>query len=111
MAYIHRHGGYCCGVRHLSGFTGLETTSRIKQHIKEETRQGRVRGQLVEAILTDSQCRRNEGRLPKALQEVGFRLVARFTNINSGNNCNVFHYNKFAKPLDNKAVPFEVVED
>lgn len=105
MAATERHGGGCCGRYHLYGFRGDETVREIKTLI--ERREGslrRTRGLIWEATLTNSQCIRYPNLL-KSLKEVGFSLVYRGTNMNSGNCVNVFMYHR--KPSSLTEVPFK----
>lgn len=91
------HGGRCCGINHISGF-GAATTKQDIVNALANTRQYERRGQLVEAVLTNRQLNSNP-HLGQILDETGFKLVSRFQNPNSGNICNVFHYNKAPRSL------------
>lgn len=105
------HGGSCCGVIHLRSFDAIydrpteeELVTRIKSQIaRYVTRSNNNR--LCEVVLTDIQCQKWNGLFVKALRIVGFELVVRFRNSNSGNVCNVFHLIAKKEPLDN--LPFE----
>lgn len=110
MAYITVHGGMCCGVNHIYGFTGRETREDIESLFRRVgVRHSDTSCILVEAILTNKQCNNNNGYLPELLQRVGFRLVARFKNHNSGNFCNVFHY--LPTPAGPRSrVPFKIIQ-
>ena len=110
MAYITRHGGNCCGVKHIYGFTGRETREDIESLFRiARVRHSNTSCILVEAILTNAQCKNNNGYLPNLLQSIGFKLVARFKNPNSGNFCNVFHY--LPTPAGPRSkVPFKIIQ-
>jgi len=92
MAIVVGHGGGCCGVRHICHFTRTDNAATIKGLV-DTTRQAQTQGMLVEAVLTNEQLAWSND-LKSSLEEVGFKCIARFRNPNSGNICNVFHYNK-----------------
>lgn len=87
---VRQHGGGCCGMRHSSGYSLNNDTYRIYEKIREDKR-CRDRGRLIEVVVTDSQLR-SQSSLGPILAAEGFRLVSRFTNDNTGNICNVFHF-------------------
>jgi len=102
------HGGRCCGINHIYGFGANETKERLKSLIDQSEFRRRSRGMVLEVVLTNPQCKKYPNH-PKWLQELGFKLVTRFVNPNSGNICNVFHYNKYPKSLTSN-LPFKIVE-
>jgi hypothetical protein len=111
---VRSHGGGCCGVFHISSFSqdfgGKRTDAMCQKEIQAALDRYLVTGnnnRLCEAVLTDNQCNRNGGQWPRVLRRMGFKLVARFRNSNSGNVCNVFH--KINKPLslEPENIPFE----
>lgn len=108
MARVLSHGGSCCGMRHLAGFNAQDNEETIRTALASAWV---PRGVLVEAVLTNAQCNQNHLRhIPEALQRIGFKLVSRFKNPNSGNICNVFHYNVHAsRPF--KRLPFRLLEN
>lgn len=106
MAYIQYHGGRCCGVRHMHSFNGNETEEDLRT-LLSRTRQHKTQGMLVEAVLTNAQLKNSQ--LAENLQKVGFKLVSRFRNPNSGNVCNVFHYNQAPRPLSSR-LPFKIIQ-
>ena len=110
MAVIKYHGGSCCGIRHIHAFTGHETAEDIERLMKSASvRHGKATCILVEVVLTNSQCKKKDGYLPALLQQLGFKLVTRFKNINSGNICNVFHY--VPAPLSTRSrAPFTIIQ-
>lgn len=117
MAYRAGHGGGCCGINHIRGFGGggMGGYHRVgvptREELREMMRPGNMaanRGMLLEVVLTNNQCRQNPN-VPIMLQEEGFKLVNRFLNPNSGNICNVFHYNKSPRSLTSR-LPFPIVE-
>lgn len=105
------HGGGCCGVIHLRRFDHIfnrMTDEALLEQIRMQlatyiNRQNNNR--LVEVVLTDGQCQKFQGQFPRILRILGFKLVNRFKNSNSGNVCNVFHMIATPLPLDN--LPFE----
>lgn len=93
---INAHGGGCCGVRHISGMdhgTEQELDELLAQVCPNDNP-----NRLTEIILSSRQIatlpdRRNPERgWPAILNERGFRLVSRFTNSNSDNECFIFHH-------------------
>lgn len=107
MVTRSNHGGYCCGAQHLYNFNYHTTKEEIEMRLAQ-TRQYANQGQLVEVILTNRQCKELPN-VPKWLQEIGFKLVNRFKNPNSGNICNVFHYNSSPRSLTSR-LPFKIIE-
>jgi hypothetical protein len=82
------HGGECCGISHVYDFAYEAFPAWIKnleQIIANHEAAGKTR--LLEAVLTDEQCR----PWKKVLEEHGFVLVSRFINSNTRRACNVFH--------------------
>lgn len=84
----------CCG---LSGAIGFNSSSedrieRYRGQIRRWKQEafGRKNCQTLQANLTNAQISRNKGALGKMLSEEGFKLVHRWTNINSGAQCNMF---------------------
>lgn len=87
---IVSHGGRCCGVDHIFGFSYLRNSSKdllktFQERVAVWKRNNRSR--LLEACLTDDQML---GWAPY-LQKEGFKLVTRFHNSNSKNTVNVLH--------------------
>lgn len=107
MAYRVGHGGGCCGVNHIRDAGTLRSEEELDNLIRG-TRQGATKGMLVEIVLTNRQCQRRP-ELPVMIQRKGFKLVSRFLNPNSGNICNVFHYNRRPRSLTAR-LPFPIVE-
>jgi hypothetical protein len=113
MAYRSAHGGGCCGINHIRGFSDAYRNrgNPTREELREMMRTGNMaanKGMLLEVVLTNTQCRQYPN-LPIMLQEEGFKLVNRFLNPNSGNICNVFHYNKSPRSLTSR-LPFPLVE-
>lgn len=98
MAHIDRHGGGCCGVKHICGFLGTETAGDIRRLIAKAGPNDGQQCQLFEVVLTNAQLLRYSNLLP-ALRSVGFTQVSKFINVNSGNVCNVFHYIPYPLPF------------
>lgn len=113
---LRYHGGFCCGMRHLTGFQGLNQCPAAAEHrpvpnannpesINRAYRRplaptyeaefDNIMGfvadgtKCVEVILNDSQIERFPKWVDK-LKDNGFRLVTRFKN-NNMSWCNVFH--------------------
>jgi hypothetical protein len=121
---LKRHGGGCCGIRHLYGFSPPQVTSRhhltaevggtglssnpvygtlaemVALAIKSQGTPTGRKGKLIEVVLNTSQMRVGGKALVKMLKENNFRLVSRFSN-SSGEICNVFHHTtgKCAAPM------------
>lgn len=106
MIRIASHGGGCCGIRHIKDF-GIDTTKESIMAQLSSTRQHSTQGMLVEVVLTNRQCKMYPDH-PRWLQELGFKVVSRFKNPNSGNICNVFHYNKVPKSVTSR-LPFPLI--
>lgn len=113
--HVTSHGGGCCGVQHIRGFSRLNylresgrafdvsdesVSNALLTFIRQKVERAYHRttmfnennprgGILVEAILTDPQVASGWGAV---MALAGFRLVTRYQNDNSGNYCNVFHY-------------------
>jgi hypothetical protein len=79
------HGGHCCGRKHVFQFYGSAKNAR---HLLRQNLASIGSGILVEAVLTDHQCRQYQ----KMIEEEGFKHICRFYNSNSGNFCNVFFF-------------------
>lgn len=107
MAYRNSHGGRCCGINHIVGAGSIRSAEELDDLLRQ-TRQRVNDGMLVEIVLTNSQCR-SRPELPVMIQKKGFKLVNRFKNPNSGNICNVFHYNRRPRSLTSR-LPFPIVE-
>ena len=109
MAHLEDHGGECCGVRHIYGMDNT-TVRELEDLIARVDRLDRVgratrdSGRLIEVVLSQRQvgmdggvghrwaaCVQAEGGWPAVMQRLGFRLVSRFNNANSGYDCFVFH--------------------
>lgn len=107
MAYLNSHGGRCCGINNIVSAGSIRNEKEIDDLLRG-TRQGATKGMLVEIVLTNRQCA-NRPELPVMIQKKGFKLVNRFLNPNSGNICNVFHYNRRPRSLTSR-LPFPIVE-
>ena len=111
MAAIVHHGAQCCGVRHIFGMDNT-TVAELERHIAAVDAipvngGSATSGRLIEIILSSRQvgepnprggtgnrwapCVAREGGWPAVLQRLGFRLVSRFENKNSGADCYIFH--------------------
>lgn len=107
MAFRTSHGGRCCGINNIVGAGSIRNEEEIDNLISG-TRQYATKGMLIEIVLTNRQCTARP-ELPVMIQRKGFKLVSRFLNPNSGNICNVFHYNKSPRSLTSR-LPFPIVQ-
>lgn len=106
MEYV-RHGAGCCGISHVyvfDGATEADLDAILRRHDTSNDH-GTGAGRLLEAVLSERQVNPNFGRNRTMVVEAiweqggwapvlfrkGFRLVSRFNNSNSGQNCYVFH--------------------
>ena len=88
---IRDHGGGCCGILHLSDFSGLTEEKLMGQiAIKISTVEATQKGRVIEAVVADFQLRAAPHIL-RALASFGFAFVSSFRNSNSGSICYVFH--------------------
>lgn len=86
-----RHGGGCCGVRHLNGMSPFDV-NLFKNLLTGQFGLADLppdKG-LIEVILNETQCKEHPWGL-KMLEYAGFALVNAFYNSNSGQYCYVFH--------------------
>lgn len=99
MAELEEHGGGCCGIRHIYGMDN-STYDEVDELIAEVDNEEGQGNRLIEIILSSRQvgapgagmrARNPEGGWPAFMQSRGFRLVSRFNNSNSGNDCYIFH--------------------
>lgn len=96
MPLLIAHGGGCCGIRHIYNFDDEEvsySSSGLKSLIQEDVKKyyqstSTTWNCLVEAVLNEWQV---ELGWDDVLKEVGFKLVTKLKNSNSGNECYVFH--------------------
>lgn len=120
------HGGGCCGVKHLSNFSStyraylthpkngipryisIPISAELIKDAVSKTTQFQTQGILVEAVLTNTQLK--DPVVAEAIQDAGFKLVSRFKNPNSGNICNVFHYNQVPRSTTGR-LPFKVKKE
>ena len=134
--WTENHGGDCCGIKHICEFgeqedyeeweednvtvdyelwkneffdimKGYEETPHF--HSRRHDRPAnwyKDKGILVEVVLTDCQIK-DQRYLVKWLMKKNFRLVSRFTNKNSGNVCNVFHFHKHPLSIALADLPFK----
>jgi len=95
-----KHGGYCCGRRHIYGFFGRdkELIDQLRKLVTVEEQYCTTRGFIYEVVLTNAQCNAKPQVLA-AMKEIGFKLVYRAVNKNSGAMCNVFMYHRNPAPL------------
>lgn len=124
MEYRRDVGG-CCGTYVLNGFGGqwtqvaenqmlalmaereMDVRGRNREHLVAGKRpyEGRqIANVLTVAYLTDEQMA--AGWAPR-LKRLGFRLVTRYYNSNSGNNVNVLHRSDTRASRRNADLPFD----
>ena len=92
MPVLNRHGGYCCGVRHIHSFGTSPTAAGLSSFREAMASAGREFA--VEAVLTSSQLSRRHPLTGKTwaevLKDAGFNLVERSRNPNTGAILNIF---------------------
>ena len=96
------HGGGCCGMRHIAGFTHSDMGDLHHQMMTiyndsrlTFTNRAADTCLLVEAVVTDSQQAVHHADL----KAYGFEEVNTFKNVNSNNVCRVYHYLMFDEPV------------
>ena len=102
MVTISRHGGSCCGARHIHGFgTGdrLENIAEMHNHAASAP------DRLTEIILNRTQCQ-NSPRLLAAMAARGYVLTTGFKNGNHNSDVFVFHRSDRRLRLDRVAQDF-----
>lgn len=92
MPGVSRHGGGCCGIRHITGF-GYKDANSIKE--LDWCIKSVLANRLMEVTLTDSQLKVWWPELKKR----GFKQKTRFRNSNSGNHVTVLHLIRKPAPL------------
>lgn len=115
------HGGQCCGMRHIYGMDNV-SVDELDRRIRELDNEAGQGNRLIEVVLSSRQvgerragnagARWHEtvmaaGGWPAVLQERGFRLVSRFNNSNSSNDCYVFHRVPRFNSLEPANLPFD----
>lgn len=124
MPYTNGHGGDCCGITHIISFSypGVQEERDVLNRIGEvidglKDGNGLIHddgsyfrrpfGHMFEVVLATPQVIGEPGQeRVNMLKKHGFRLVNRFLNDNSGNECFVFHYTIKRRPLSGKTLPF-----
>lgn len=126
--YYARHAGGCCGIGVIYGFDQA-TIADLDRCLQEHNNAGEGTNRLCEVVLSERQvCDannlpngrrgmanqileevRNAGGWPAILQERGFKLVKRFRNSNSGQVCYVWHKIPRELSLENRNLPFNLV--
>lgn len=97
MPNIANHSGHCCGMRTVYGFNGTAADwTDLDRHIRE-LNVPRNNNRLIEVVLAEYQINQ---RVLDNLSSRGFRLVTRFNNSNSDNDCLIFHHVPETLPLD-----------
>lgn len=110
---METHGGSCCGIRHIYGFDH-STVAELDEHIRELDNEVGQGNRLVEVVLSQRQVtghRAPAGGWTAALAERGFRLVSRFNNSNSNNDCYIFHRVPSFKSIAPVDLPFPWTHD
>ena len=105
MLKSNRHGGGCCGIKHLSSFENYDNTYDFEKIINRAINQGIEDNDeryidhssdplgsslLFEVVLNQDQLE-DLPNLTIALSKMGFKEVNSFNNLNSGNECYIFH--------------------
>lgn len=102
------HGGSCCGIRQIYGFDH-STVAELDEYIRELDNEHGQGNRLIEVVLSQRQVRGDRapaGGWTAALAERGFRLVSRFNNSNSHNDCYIFHRVPAFKSIAPADLPF-----
>ena len=83
---IASHGGFCCGARHIYGFsTPFNQANADREWNRNFPNWSNF---SCEAILTEAQLHSQRGQQwAQWLKEKGFKFVNRWRNSNSGNVC------------------------
>lgn len=126
MSAVINHGAACCGVRHIYGMDNT-TVAQLEEQIASVDAipvngGSATSGRLIEIILSSRQvgepnprggtgnrwapCVAAEGGWPVVMQRLGFRLVSRFENKNSGADCYIFHRVPHFKSIAPRDLPF-----
>lgn len=98
---VNAHGGNCCGICHIYDLTGESSNDcgedpfcpeTFKKVVENNYRERDIDGssRLLEVVVTDLQMENNPD-IQESLDELGFRYVSKFRNINSGNICRIYH--------------------
>ncbi len=88
MPNIEPHGGGCCGVRHIRGFTTNRPSQQEKDVFVRMIQATRLTGRVFECILRLGQVR----AWGAFLVEIGFWKVTSFRNGNTGNVLTIYHF-------------------
>lgn len=132
MPYVEDHGGGCCGMSHIMSFHGDRFTDehirsemmQIIERLKEDNEindevwdeeadeyvtrdepfpwDGREFNHAFEAVLTDQQMQ----KYAPIMKKVGFTLLYRWLNDNSGNYCNLLVWSPMGS-TDLGKLPYE----
>ena len=87
---VDRHGGLCCGIRHVHGFGDYDKSSvaDFKRATKDAFHTGGRRScTLVEIVLAEHQ----DERWHDEAINLGYVQVSKFRNYNTYNECTVYH--------------------
>lgn len=97
MARMVAHGGFCCGMRHISGMSlnTDQTAARLENDIAYSIH-AEGGGRLFEVVLNERQMR--EQPVLDLLRKYGFTLVSSFNN-RTGARCAIFHRADSRVPL------------
>ena len=97
MLEMNRHGGRCCGIKHIHNFNynfNDKHFEELKTFINLVKTGDVGDSYLYEVVLIDEQLK-GSPTLQPSLETLGFRLVTRFKNAGTGSMCNVFHHCDF----------------
>lgn len=102
MFYVSDHGGFCCGIKHISD---IPVYSKMAENILKE-RINKIQDEerwqndqkntiLIEMVFTDNKLNSKKGAWRDALNRLGFINVFRNKNPNSPNYINIFIWNGY----------------
>lgn len=90
------HGGQCCGIIHIHSLrpspdeASISTLDRMTKNIcLGNSRRRKVKCKLVEVVINNSQYKQGWG---KVLEDIGYKEVSSFINVNSGSKVRIYHY-------------------
>ena len=102
MVEVYNHGGGCCGVQHVQGFSAFYEEKSFPKERVDKCNSSSIssldsiisgnRGWVGKAILAEVVLTEEQKAVHgNALLNRGFHIVSSFHNNNSGNNVYIFH--------------------
>ena len=85
------HGGGCCGIKHLRNFPTPDIMWQMEAEKAVVACLKSYPGQIIEAVLTQSQAQDKDFAWVKLLYRLGFKLKSANKNSNSQNSNFIFH--------------------